>query len=139
MVLLRSWDQGLIPVRGVQFDIAAASRRTTYAHSLRFLPMTAEIASVAGHVLTVKVSGILTEPELTSMQAAAAKIVGTGGQWRLLVLTENFKGWERGGAWNDFSFSESDASITAKGLRSFPIEFFEPEQQSAAKDWLAAR
>ena len=65
--------------------------------------MSAEIASVAGHVLTVKISGTLTEPELTSMQAAAAKIVGTGGKWRLLVLTENFKGWERGAAWNDFS------------------------------------
>ena len=34
--------------------------------------MSAEIANVAGHVLTVKVSGTLTEPELTSLQAAAA-------------------------------------------------------------------
>jgi len=119
--------------------------------------MSAEIASVTGHVLTVKVSGTLTEPELTSMQAAAAKIVGTGGKWRLLVLAENFKGWERGGAWNDFSFSDSDAGIermaivgerkwedlalifTAKGLRAFPIEFFAPEQMSAAQDWLAVR
>ncbi len=59
----------------------------------------------------------------------------------MLVLTDNFEGWERGGAWNDFSFSDSDASIermaivgdrkwedlallfTAKGLRAFPIEY----------------
>lgn len=119
--------------------------------------MSAEIASVAGHMLTVKVSGTLTEPELMSMQAAAGKIIGTGGKWRLLVLTENFKGWERGGAWNDFSFSDRDASIermaivgerkweelslifTAKGLRAFPIEYFTTDQMSAAQDWLAAR
>ena len=119
--------------------------------------MSAEIASVAGHVLTVKVSRTLTQPELSSMQSAAAKIIGTGGKWRLLVLTENFAGWERGGTWNDFSFSDPDASIermaivgdrkweelalifTAKGLRQFPIEFFSPEQLSAAQDWLVAR
>ena len=118
--------------------------------------MSAEIASVAGHVLTMKVSGTLTETELASLQAAAGKIISTGGKWRLLVLAENFKGWERGGAWNDFSFSDRDASIermaivgdrkwedlslmfTAKGLRSFPIEFFAPEQLGAAQDWLAA-
>ena len=58
------------------------------------------------------------------------------GKWRILVLTENFAGWERGGDWNDFSFSDNDASIeqmaivgerkweelallfTAKGLRA---------------------
>jgi len=34
MALFRSWDQGLIPVGSPRFDIAAASRRTTYAHSL---------------------------------------------------------------------------------------------------------
>jgi hypothetical protein len=119
--------------------------------------MSAEIASVAGHMLTVKVSGKLTEPELATMQAAAARIIGTGGKWRLLVLTENFAGWERGGTWNDFSFSDHDASIermaivgdrkwedlalifTQKGLRKFPIEFFAPEKMTAAQDWLAVR
>jgi len=118
--------------------------------------MSAEIASVADHVLTAKVSGTLTQPELASLQSAAAKIIGTGGKWRLLVLTENFAGWERGGTWNDFSFSDSDASIermaivgdrkwedlallfTAKGLRAFPIEYFTPDQLAAAQDWLAA-
>jgi hypothetical protein len=119
--------------------------------------MSAEISSVAGHLLTVKVSGTLTEAELKGIQAAAAKIVGTGDKWRLLVLAENFKGWEHGGAWDDFSFSSSDARIermvivgdrkwedlallfTQKGLRSFPIEFFPAEQLTAAQDWLAVR
>ena len=62
-----------------------------------------------------------------------------------LALTENFKGWERGGSWDDFSFqSDQDVHIermaivgerqweelallfTAKGLRTFPIRVFRP-------------
>jgi hypothetical protein len=119
--------------------------------------MSAEIANVSGHVLTLKVSGTLTQPELASMHSAAAGIVAGGGKWRVLVLTENFHGWERGGTWDDFSFSENDGRIermaivgerkweemvllfTAKGLRKFPIEYFEPAQLSAARQWLDAR
>ena len=74
--------------------------------------MGAEIANVSGRVLTVKVSGTLTQPELTSMQKAAAAIFAADGKWRILVLTENFAGWERGGSWDDFSFqSDHDAHI----------------------------
>ena len=70
-------------------------------------------------------------------------------------VSENFAGWERGAAWNDFSFSDSDSGIermaivgerkwedmallfTAKGLRPFPIEYFEPASMAAARDWIA--
>jgi hypothetical protein len=119
--------------------------------------MSAEIANVSGHVLTMKVTGTLTQPELASMQSAAAGIISGGGKWRVLVLTENFSGWERGGTWDDFSFTAHDGSIermaivgerkwedmallfTAKGLRAFPIEYFEPAQLSAARQWLDAK
>jgi len=119
--------------------------------------MSAQIANVSGHVLTLKVSGTLTQPELANMQSAAAGILASGGKWRVLVLTENFQGWERGGTWDDFSLSAHDGSIermaivgerkweemtllfTAKGLRAFPIEYFEPAQLSAARNWLAAQ
>jgi len=121
--------------------------------------MGAEILNHAAGVLTIKVSGTLTQPELAKLQAAAAGIFGTGGtrgKWRVLVLTENFAGWERGETWNDFSFSDHDADIermaivgerkwadqalmfTAKGLRPFQIEYFEPAQIAAARAWLAA-
>ena len=45
--------------------------------------MGAEIANVSGRVLTLKVSGTLTEPELKSMQKAATAIFATGGKWRI--------------------------------------------------------
>jgi hypothetical protein len=119
--------------------------------------MGAEIANVSGRVLTLKVSGTLTEPELKSMQKAATAIFATGGKWRILALTENFKGWERGGSWDDFSFqSDQDEHIermaivgerqweelalmfTAKGLRTFPIQYFNLAQIAAAQAWLDA-
>ena len=91
------------------------------------------------------------------MQKAAGAIFAAGGKWRILVLTENFKGWERGGSWDDFSFqSDQDVHIermaivgerkweeltllfTAKGLRKFPIRYFSPAQAAEAHAWLAA-
>lgn len=118
--------------------------------------MGTEIVSHADGVLTLKVSGTLTQPELASLQTAAANVIGKGGRWRVLVLTENFTGWERGGTWDDFSLqSEMDAGIakmaivgerkwqdltllfTAQGLRTFPIEYFESAQLDAARAWLA--
>jgi len=119
--------------------------------------MSAEIANVSGHVLTMKVSGTLSQSELAGMQSAAAGVISAGGKWRILVLTENFEGWERGGTWNDFSLSDLDASIermaivgerrweeltllfTASGLRAFPIGYFEPAQIAEARRWLAAQ
>jgi len=119
--------------------------------------MGAEIANVSGHVLTMKVSGTLSQAELAGMQSAAAGVISAGGKWRILVLTEDFEGWERGGTWNDFSFSDHDASIermaivgerqweeltllfTAAGMRAFPIEYFEPSRIAEARQWLGAR
>jgi len=119
--------------------------------------MGAEITNVSDHVLTLRVSGTLTQPELASAQTAAAAMFGAEGEWRVLVLTENFHGWERGGSWDDFSFqSEHDAHIarmaivgerkweelallfTAKGLRKFPIRYFSPAQVVEARAWLTA-
>jgi len=117
--------------------------------------MGAEITNVSGNVLTLKVSGTLTQPELSSLQTAAAAIFGAAGQWRVLVLTDNFLGWQRGASWDDFTFqSEHDVHIermaivgerqweelallfTAKGLRKFPIQYFSPEQIAAAHAWI---
>jgi len=119
--------------------------------------MSAEIAKESGHVLTMKVSGTLSQAELAGMQTATASVIRAGGKWQILVLTENFDGWERGGTWNDFSVMEHDACIermaivgeprwqdmtllfTAAGMRPFPIRYFDPAQASAARQWLDAQ
>jgi hypothetical protein len=117
--------------------------------------MSAGIVDHANGVITLKVSGKLTQSELAAVQTAAAGIIRAGGRWSILVLTDNFSGWERGGQWSDFALqSETDDSIekmaivgerrweelalifTAKGLRPFPIEYFEPAHITEARDWL---
>src|SRR5688572_25577699 len=119
--------------------------------------MAAEILDHADGVVTLKISGKFTQAELASIQVGTAELISSGGKWRVLVLTENFQGWELGGEWSDFSVqSENDARIekmaivgerrweelalifTAKGLRPFPIEFFEPTQLSLARAWLTS-
>ena len=119
--------------------------------------MAAGILDHANGIITLKISGKLTQSELASIQAATARLITPGGRWRILVLTENFSGWELGGEWNDFSMqAENDAGIekmaivgerrweelalifTAKGLRPFPIEFFEPIQLPQARAWLTS-
>ena len=119
--------------------------------------MAAEILDHANGVITLKVSGKLTQTELVAVQNSAAGVIRAGGMWRILVLTENFSGWELGGEWSDFALqSETDASIekmaivgerrweelalmfTAKGLRPFPIEYFEAAQLPQARAWLTA-
>jgi hypothetical protein len=120
--------------------------------------MAAEIVGVHAGVMTMRVSGTLSQDALTQLQQAAADIIRTQGKLRILVLAEQFTGWERGGDWNDFSFQEQfDPQIekmaivgdkrwedltlifVAKGLRSFPIEYFAADEQSRALDWLEAK
>jgi hypothetical protein len=119
--------------------------------------MSAEIAKESGHVLTMKVTGTLSQAELAGMQTAAASVIRGGGKWRILVLTENFEGWERGGTWHEFSVMDHDASIermaivgeprweemtllfASAGMRPFPIRYFEHAQMSDARLWLDAQ
>jgi hypothetical protein len=118
--------------------------------------MSAEIIDAAGGLVTVRITGRLTQPALAALQKAVGDIIQKQGRARLLVLVENFEGWQRGGDWGDLSFQiEHDAQIermaivgdkkwedlalifTAKGLRKFPIEYFEPAQIAKARAWLA--
>ena len=117
--------------------------------------MSAEIIDVQGEILTMKVAGRLTEAELADVQQRVAAIIRTTGKARLLVLADDFLGWERGGQWNDFSFQEhNDAAIekmaivgaawleddvlvfVGKGWRPFPIEYFMTGEAALARAWL---
>ena len=76
---------------------------------------------------------------------------------RILILTQNFQGWGAGGEdWGDLSFQdEHDPLIeklaivgedrwedlalmfVSKGLRRFPVEYFQPTELTRARAWLA--
>ena len=118
--------------------------------------MSVEITDISGHTVTVRMSGLLAQPDLAAMQRAVGEILDRQGKTRLLILTENFEGWQRGGDWGDVSFSAKhddqiekmaivgekkweDLAImfASKGLRPFPIEYFVPEATDNARAWLA--
>lgn len=119
--------------------------------------MGARILGLTGDILTVKVTGRLERAEFEEAQRAAALLIREHSPVRILVLTEGFKGWARGGDWGDLSFQiDNDKHIakmavvaeedwedlilmfTGKGLRPFPVEHFSPADEAKARAWLAA-
>jgi SpoIIAA-like len=120
--------------------------------------MGAQFLGRAGGILTIKVTGRLEQPELARVQRQAAEAIREQGPGRILVLTEDFQGWARGGDWDDLSFQmEHDAHIekmavvadepwkdlallfTGRGLRPFPVEHFLPGDEDKARAWLAGK
>jgi hypothetical protein len=119
--------------------------------------MAAQVQGFDGGILRLRVSGQLTEAELSAAQERAATLIRRAGTIRILVLVEEFTGWRPGEEWGDFSFQESeDAHIarmaivgapewrdlamlfTSNGLRPFPIEYFPAKNLAEAEAWLAA-
>ena len=117
--------------------------------------MGAEITGIQNGVVTLKVTGKLSESELVAAEKRAAEFIKTHGKIRILALTEGFSGWDRGGNWADFALQQrNDPHIekmaivgdeewrdlalmfTAKGLRPFPIEHFATADVAKARVWL---
>jgi hypothetical protein len=118
--------------------------------------MSAEFVNTASGILTVRITGKLTCPELRAAQKGATEIVQQQSKMRILVLAGDFQGWERGGDWGDLSFqTENDPNIAkmavvgerkwedlalvfaGKGFRQFPVEYFQPADLTKARAWLA--
>jgi hypothetical protein len=118
--------------------------------------MSAEIVSNSGGILTARISGRLTQPELTALQTSAKDSIRQQGQVSFLIIAEDFQGWREGDDWTDVSFMDSDPFIrkmaivgekqweqlalifSAKPIRKFPIEYFLPSELELAQAWLAA-
>ena len=58
--------------------------------------MGAVITDTTGSIVTVEVTGRLTESELAAVQNHMAEIIREQGKVRILVLTIAFKGWQSG-------------------------------------------
>ena len=55
-------------------------------------------------ICALRISGILKRSEFGAEQSALARRIDIGSKPRLLVVLENFEGWERGADWNDLDF-----------------------------------
>jgi hypothetical protein len=109
-----------------------------------------------GNTHTLKISGLLRKSEVDAVQAAAAKIFESGHDVKLLVVAEDFQGWESGADWGDLSFflkygnrivkiaivaeekwKDQFLMFFAAGFRKAPVQFFPASQLAEAKRWLA--
>lgn len=118
--------------------------------------MTIAILENSDALLAIKVAGQLGKDEFDRLQAGAEKAVAQPRPVRLLILAEDFGGWERGRDWGDVSFMmEHDADIgkiavvaeerwrddwlmfMGAGLRAAEVGFFTPSQTARARAWLA--
>lgn len=115
-----------------------------------------EIVEKSGRSLTIKVSGKLLASEFRIAQKAAIDIIRAQDNVRVLVIGENFQGWDKSNDWNDVPFQlkydehiEKIAIVGAKewedlvlafvgkGLRRVAIRFFLPSELAKAHVWLA--
>jgi hypothetical protein len=118
--------------------------------------MSAEIVSNTGGILTARISGRMTQPDLAVLQASTVDSIRRQGQVSILIIAEDFQGWREGDDWSDVSFMENDPYIrkmaivgekkweelalifAASPVRKFPIEYFLPAELERAQAWLKA-
>jgi len=110
----------------------------------------------ANETCVLQISGILKRDEFAAAQAELASKIDAGAKPRVLVIGENFAGWERGADWNDLDFLFSHSGEIAKiavvadpqwevnalafagaGVRGAPVKFFPPNELEQARTWLA--
>lgn len=117
--------------------------------------MAHEIVQVDGALLTVRVQGLLRVADMEAMQSRGLELIRQGTKPSLLVLLEDFQGWDKQDDWNDISFFvehgndvermafvgderwKNDIFLFAgKGLRKTEVEFFPPSALDEARNWL---
>jgi hypothetical protein len=115
-----------------------------------------EVIESSGSLVSVKIKGELKKSELDQIQALAIELIKRWGKVRVLVILEDFQGWERGENWGDITFAvEHDNDIEkvaivgeeswkepvlaffGKPFRKLSIEYFDPSQLARARAWVA--
>jgi hypothetical protein len=118
--------------------------------------MPAQFQYEPNDICVLRISGILKRSEFGVEQSALARKIDIGSKSRLLVILENFEGWERGADWNDLDFLISHGGKISKiaivaeprwetlalafagaGVRRAPVKFFPPNELQQARSWLA--
>lgn len=119
------------------------------------MPIT--IIDAKGPIVSAKVTGQLSKPEVSQMQAATLDAIRRCGKISALFILEDFRGWKREGDWGDITFLNThDKDIAkiavvgeeewrdhvyaflAKGFRQAAVEYFLPADLTKARVWLEA-
>jgi hypothetical protein len=118
--------------------------------------MPVEMKYEPNDICVLRISGILKRSEFGAEERALASHIDTLSKPCLLVILENFEGWERGADWNDLDFYISHGRKISKiaivaeprwealalafagaGVRRAPVKFFPPKDLDQARNWLA--
>ena len=118
--------------------------------------MPVQIKYEPNETCVLRISGILKRSEFGAEERALARHIDTGSNPRLLVIFENFEGWERSADWDDLDFYLSHGDKISKiaivaeprwetlalafagaGVRRAPVKFFPPNELEQARSWLA--
>jgi hypothetical protein len=119
--------------------------------------MPAEIVAASGKLLEVKIRGTLRKADYEGITRAARDLIAREGTIRALIISDGFRGWERGKDWGDVTFSmeegqriermalvgdeqwrDESLAFTGQGFRPTTIEFFPAARLADARRWLAA-
>ena len=117
--------------------------------------MAVTIQQEEGNLTVVRITGLLRKSEMDAALAAEARKWGPATRVKVLVMVEDFEGFERGADWGDISFLvrhdhqvdkiaivadpkwESDTLIFAgAGFRQGQVRFFPLNQVAEARAWL---
>ncbi|MGI8955360.1 MAG: STAS/SEC14 domain-containing protein [Chthoniobacterales bacterium] len=113
-----------------------------------------EITEAEGNLVRVVVSGKLTQEDYDALIPAWEQTIARHGSMRMLLVMENFAGWEPHAAWDDFRFNTTHADkvekVAAVGeeawqkwimkLGSFfvrdDVRYFDSSQLAEAERWV---
>lgn len=117
--------------------------------------MGATIQQERGNLRVLRITGLLRKSELDAALATEANQWGPATRVKVLVIVEDFKGWERGADWGDMTFFathgdqidriaivsepkwESEIlAFAGAGFRRAPVKFFPVSQLTLARAWL---
>jgi len=117
--------------------------------------MGATIQQEKGNLRVLRITGLLKKSEFDAALATEASQWGPATRVKVLVILEDFEGWERGADWGDVTFFfahdhqiekiaivadprwETGATVFAgTGLRQGQVKFFPLSQLTLARAWL---
>jgi hypothetical protein len=117
--------------------------------------MGATIQQEGSSLRVLRITGLLKKSEMDSALAAEARKWTPATKVKVLVVVENFQGWERGADWGDVSFLLEHDDVIEKiaivgdpkweaefltfagaGFRRAPVKFFPSTQVAPARVWL---
>ena len=117
--------------------------------------MAVTIEGEEGNLRVLRIRGLLRKSEWDAVLPTEARQWGPTTRVKVLVILEDFKGWERGADWGDITFFDTygdqidkiaivaDAkweveilAFAGAGFRRAPVKFFPISQLTSARAWL---